>query len=479
MNVGKINLPFWLLAAAAIIGLTLPGLIQDGMFMDAMLYTSVSHNLSQGIGTFWFPQFSYRGLSGLSSFHEQPPLVFGIQALFFKILGNGMYTERIYTFTTTCLSAWLINILWKDIYNTDNTALKKMGWLPVILWITVPICFWSYSYNMQENTMGIFTLASVIFACRAVRSQEFKPSLYIAGGLFLFLATLSKGVPGLFPLSIPLLYLLTTGKSSFRRMLYGSAVLIAVPVMVYGILLLYRSSRESLSLYFFYRLIGRIHDEPTVSNRLTSLWMLINELIPQMAVTLLVFILTGFRRAKTFLNKEKVSDVLFFITVGLSGSVPLMLTLVQKSFYLVPSIPYFAVAAAIIMAPLLQNSSRYLVFSGKWHKALLRSSTILVVFAIIISVLQAGKVRREKDVLDDVYQIGKVVPRFSVITIPADMWNEWELQSYLMRYYNISIDPDVMYQYYLTDSKLKSPIPAPYVKVDAGLGRYSLYRRKN
>src|ERR1700685_3790893 len=99
-NTFKPNLPFWLLTFAILIGLTVPVLIKDGMFMDAMLYSSVSHNLSQGIGTFWFPQFSFRNMGGLSSFHEQPPLVFGIQSIFFRILGGSLYTERIYTFIT-------------------------------------------------------------------------------------------------------------------------------------------------------------------------------------------------------------------------------------------------------------------------------------------------------------------------------------------------------------------------------------------
>ena len=92
----KRNLPFWLLTFSVLIVLTLPNLIKGGMFMDAMLYTSVSHNLSMGIGTFWFPQFSVRNIANLPSFHEQPPLVFGIQALFYKLLGDSMYVERLY-----------------------------------------------------------------------------------------------------------------------------------------------------------------------------------------------------------------------------------------------------------------------------------------------------------------------------------------------------------------------------------------------
>src|SRR3954468_4463643 len=96
---------FWIISICALIGLTLPVLIQNGMFMDAMLYTSVSHNLSQGIGTFWFPQFSLQNVAGLKSFHEQPPLVFGIQAIFFKIFGDSLYVERFYTFLMLCITA--------------------------------------------------------------------------------------------------------------------------------------------------------------------------------------------------------------------------------------------------------------------------------------------------------------------------------------------------------------------------------------
>ena len=33
---------------------TLPFLIQDAMFQDAVLYSGVAHNQSVGFGTFWF-----------------------------------------------------------------------------------------------------------------------------------------------------------------------------------------------------------------------------------------------------------------------------------------------------------------------------------------------------------------------------------------------------------------------------------------
>ena len=155
----NLNLSFWLLAISLIIVLTLPVLIQDGMFMDAVLYTSVSHNLSQGVGTFWFPQFSLHNISGMRAFHEQPPLVFGIQSIFYRIFGESMYVERFYTFLTLCCNTVLIVLLWKEI-NKNRGNVKKLGWLPLILWIIIPVCFWSFSNNMHENTMSVFTLRS-------------------------------------------------------------------------------------------------------------------------------------------------------------------------------------------------------------------------------------------------------------------------------------------------------------------------------
>ena len=106
------DLPFWLFTIGIMFLLTLPTLIQDGMFLDGILYTSVSHNLSQGIGTFWFPVASPSWqMAGSVFFHEHPPLVFGIQSMFFKVFGDSMYVERFYIFLTMCITALLIKVI--------------------------------------------------------------------------------------------------------------------------------------------------------------------------------------------------------------------------------------------------------------------------------------------------------------------------------------------------------------------------------
>ena len=89
--------------------------------------------------------------------------------------------------------------------------------------------------------------------------------------------------------------------------------------------------------------------------------------------------------------------------------------------------------------------------------------------------MQKGKFSRHKELLHDVYAIGKIVPANATITVPEKMWGYWELQTYLIRYFNISIDPKNEKQYYLLARELNMPPPPHYKKLEEGLIQYDLF----
>lgn len=468
--------PFWLISISVIAGLTLPTLIKDGMFMDAMLYTSVSHNLSQGIGTFWFPQFSEHNIAGLTSFHEQPPLVFGIQSLFYKLFGDSRYVERLYTFLTICITASLIVCLWKTVFKKHET-LNKLAWLPLFLWITIPVCFWSYSNNMNENTMGIFTLCSAILTISVIQSEKLKFHLLILSGIFIFLATLSKGIPGFFPIAIPFLYWLTQKNTKFSTASLQTLIIILVPTVIYFILFLIPESKESLSIYLFKRALHRINEIPTVDTRFYILWRIFTELIPQFGLILILFVVAKFKKIKIFTSELNRKSV-FFILIGLSGSAPLMLTLVQKGFYFVPALPFFAIGLSILIAPVLFNLIELLNVRSKKYKLLLTSSSILLIAVLVFTSMQKDKFNRNKEQIQDIHLIGAIVPKKVTVSIPIELWNEWDLQCNLIRHYNISLEASDKKEYYIMDRTIATAIPAHYEKIDLGTSKYDLYKRK-
>ncbi len=467
------NTPYWLFTISLMILLIVPVLIQDGMFLDGELYTCVSNNLSHGYGTFWAPKFNPAGIGGSPYFLEQPPLVFGIQSLFFRLFGDSMYVERFYTFLTMCTTAILINLLWKEIFKKDE-AIKKAGWLPVMFWITIPTTIWSYSNNMMENSMAIFDLAAVIIIYRALESGAAKTGAFLLAGVFIFLATLSKGVPGLFPLAIPFLYWLVLRNRSFWKAILSTAILFSVLFAGYLVLFNLPESRESLTFYVTKRLLGRINDTPTVSNRFYIIRQLFTEFIPQYALVVIIIVIAKVKKTGIPLVSNR-NRAIFFFSAGLAASIPLTITLVQRGFYLVPSFPYFAIGFAALIAPVILNFKE----KAKDKKNILMAfSIVLFLFSIGFSLMQKGKTQRDREMLYDVHLIGNSIPGKSEITINSEIASTYVLECYFIRYYKINLYTDESKKYLLmkkTDTSLPS---SDYEKLNLTTKIYDLYQRK-
>jgi hypothetical protein len=472
------SLPWWILTVSIVLAFTLPVLVQDAMFQDAMLYSSVSHNLAIGIGTFWFPQYSTLNIAGIPSFHEQPPLVFGIQAVFYKVLGDSIYVERFYTLLMLIAHIILINVLWKLNFNKTQEQ-RKLGWIAVTFWILIPVCWWSFHNNLMENTMSLFDLTAVIIIVQNLKKTSVNYLAWIMAGIMIFLASFSKGLPGLFPIVVPFLYWIVDRKTGFKKQLLLTLLLFSIPALIYTILFLIPVSRESLSIYVFKRLLVRVDSMPTSSYRFEIFWRLFTEMIPVLLALCIVF-LVGYIKKANFALRENSKTAAFYFLIGLSGSTPLALTMVQKGWYLVPSFPYFAIAAGMLISPYVSKSLATIDTSGRKFKIFYIVSIILFISVMVVSATQFGNISREKDTLSDVYKIGKVVPRFSTITVPENLYDEYDfvLQGFLVRYFNISIDPTKNYRYFLNKKGNPAAIPIEYLKLDIALEKYELYVKK-
>ncbi len=477
----KVHLPFWLFAFATIIALTLSVLVQDGMFMDAVLYTSVAHNEAIGIGTFWFPQYSTLNIAGLPSFHEQPPLVFGIVSLFFRAFGDSIYVERFYTLITLIVTMLLMRSLWNELYRNENRE-RKYLWIPYVLWIAIPCVYWAYSNNMCENTMGIFAMASVLLSYKKLeRPTQFSKDVWgwVASGFFIFLATMSKGIPAFFPITVPFLYFLFVRRDKFAAVIVRTALLVGIPVAIYLVLFSLPVSGESLSMYLFKRALHRINNDPTVDYRLDVLFRIFSQLIPSLIIMLIIYAVARKQKAQQLVVVNR--NALFFISVGLAASAPLMLTLVQKDIYLIPCFPYLAIGMAIIVLPAVVKWVEQLKDLKKIYKYILALTSTYLAVSLVVFYFGCGRVNRERETIHDVYLIGKIVPKFSTMTVPAEMYQEYNfiLHGFLMRYDNISISPKKEYEYYLVEKNMKVNIPPAYKKLSLATQKYDLYKRQD
>lgn len=451
----------------------LPRLAQDGMFMDGELYAAVAHNEANGSGTFWEPRFSQVGLAGMTSFHEHPPLVFGMQAQWFELFGSGFWVERSYAFITALLTAWFMVLLWRALVPSDRGE-HRMGWWAVLLWIVVPTVHWCYHNNMHENTMGVFTTAAVLCTVKAMRTKWW--AWYPAAAVCVFLASMAKGLPGLFPIAAPVLLYLALRQGSFLRSLLGATLVTTAVAALYALLMLLPEASASLSTYVEQRLMHRIAVDPTVDNRFATLEMLFTNMLAPLAVALLLVLLDRRKKASTADGLGR--PALAMALVGLGGVAPLMLTMVQKSFYMAAALPIVAMAIALWSAPALHRLLGLLVLNGKGVLVLRSMAALIIAGAIGVSVLLFGTPGRDADLLHDVRSIGSVVPPHTTVGLPEGQWNDWSLQTYLMRYHFISVDPYMTDpEWYIAARGSQPTGPSTYRIQELDLRQLDLWRR--
>lgn len=469
----KKYIPFWLLTVSILVSLILPVLIQDGMFMDGLLYACVSKNLSHGLGTFWFPHYSK---VYFTFFNHQPPLGFWIQSVFFKLLGDSIYIERFYSFLTALITAYLIAILWKLIFRNEN-EIKKLGWLPVFYWIIIPVCFWAYSNNMLENTMGIFDLLAIICIVRYLQSSVFY--FILLSGVFIFAASMVKGFQGLFPLVAVFFNWFIYRNIPFKKMLFVSLIVFLIPAFIYFLLLQDDSVYESLSTYLNVRVLNSIQNVIAVENRFYMVGRLFSELLPVILISGILFVLTRRKckkenRCIPFFKRHS----LFFLLIGISASFPLMVTREQRGFYLVTSLPYYAICFAIIAAPYISFYIEKINTQRISFKVFHIISVLLLIGSFIFSFLQIGKTSRDKEALHDVYLIGKEVPENTVMGSPVSLWSDWALQEYFVRHYYICMDSKITSEneYIIVEHPDSIPPSIKTEKVKLPTIKYHLYK---
>ncbi len=473
--------PFWIFTISVFIIAVLPSLIQDGMFIDGTQYAAVSKNMANGLGTFWAPYLSqnwYQNFHAMGSnvFLENPPLVYAIQGLFFKVFGDSLYTERIYGLFIAILAIILIANIWK-LVTRSNKDIQKLSWLPVLFWLSMPIMFRSYQMNVQENTMGIFILASVYFVLKGLENSKRSYLYIILGGVFILLSAFCKGPAGLFPLVSVGVYWLSGGKIKFPKVLILTLILLLVPVLLFLLISLNDNAQESFTFYYS-RVMDRINNIPVVNSHLHIMFRLLLDLLPAIVISSVIFI-TQRKKFNFWKRPEETRYMIFFLLMGVAGSLPLALTLVQRDFYLGPSLPFFAIAFALFVSLYVVDVLERFSKKGHIFNSFRVLSILLLIGGLLYTGLQAGKVGRDQDILHDTYMFGEIIEKGTRVHLVESQEDHWRFELYLTRYCEISLGaPFEDSKYIIRSFNDAPPDEELYELISKDTRAYELYQSK-
>ena len=93
-------------------------------------------------------------------------------ALWFRVLGDHWYVERLYSLAIAIATATLIAIIWRRLFETHGQGGADFEWLPILIWIAVPVVSWTIVGNLLETTVAFFTTLATLAALCGIYSPS-------------------------------------------------------------------------------------------------------------------------------------------------------------------------------------------------------------------------------------------------------------------------------------------------------------------
>ena len=413
--------------------------IQDGMFMDGQLYGIVAKNLAHQVSDFWHPWLSDSYMkAGRPYFMEHPPLGFFFQSLAFKILGDSMYTERIYEIIMALLHIFCLIKIWQSVPFSNKEYGSYYG-LSIFFWLITPIVFWSFANNVMENTMGVFTSIAIWMGILVIQRLKHNFIYLLLFSISIFCASMVKGFPGLYPFAFFFLAYIFTQNISLKKTIGFTALSVGIVSLIYFLLLTFsKDAYQYLSFYVYERVYHRTQNELVTNSHFYIFFRVFSELLPALIFIFILYLFSKWNKIKIQLDTSELKWGLLFIALGLAGSLPIAITLVQKGFYVLASFVPFSIGLAMLSVSLVKKCKDLL--SEKIVHILKPLSYFILIGSFTYTFFCIGKIERDKNDLEYAKEISKCVPKNTVLNTKHSIFESWSFQFFLIRYYDITLN---------------------------------------
>lgn len=414
------------------------------MFVDGVYNALFAHNVLLSIGSMWAPQTADYAQP---NYWDNPQLSAVLLAQWYKVMGDYYWVEKLYSLCCALLQLLLITLSWK-IVTSDDSKSSTYFWLPCLLFLISPLCGWAYSNNLMENTMSVFTTAAIVMLLLFMKRKSKVGLFSFLGGCFIFLAILSKGPVALFPLVAPVLFVWLQQSYTWKQCLgYTMLQLITVAVL-FGIIFSLPAPNYFLQNYLAVQLLPVLNGQRSTGGNHFSILL---DLLAMLS-TLLPLALLSLRGQS---DNSYIKPATSFLLVGLSASLPIMLSAKQNKHYLIPSLPMFALGFSFwIMPMIIVLQKKLLQFLNEKHLTIIKAVCgVIIMLCIYLCIGNAGTAIRDKALLSDIKKVHSYTPGVKVIYADWALYDHWALRAYLNRLYNKKIcmpDENANTTYYLT-----------------------------
>ena len=291
---------------------------------------------------------------------------------------------------------------------------------------------------MLENTLSIFILLSAYFFLRSIKGSVV---FLVLSGLMLCLGFLTKGFVAFFPLCLPLFYGIFFRKSFLNFIVPKSFIITFASIIPIVLIIgLSEGGSDSLYKYFDQQVMTSLRSVRTVESRWFIIQRVASELIPALIISG-ALALAGRRKSPetdSIVVKQR-SFAFIFLALAFSGILPIMISMKQSGFYVVPSYPFIAISLSIFILPFTASFFKKHRLFGKNAYLVQILSIIIATVGVTISASNFKKIGRNASELRDIYKIIDHVPNSAQLGICQQMENEYGVHAYFARHSQISL----------------------------------------
>lgn len=449
----------------------------DNLHQDGLVYSSISRNMSIGLGSTWHPAYSE---SQFQTFYEHPALGLWLGSLFFQVFGDHSYTEKIFSSIVAFLNLYYLVFFWKQ-YAKQRVSYSKC-WVVIFSWFLIPLFVFYYSSNLLEMLANTFALPTIHLLIKTIECKQTSVKIityHILIAALLVLAFLINGPLTLFPLAFYGCHFIVYRKLKVITYLrYSVQLLISFSLILLIFCFLNEGLYQNLKLYLSSQLFALFNGTRTDAsvyglNKLLIIRLSLNQFVYMLVVTAIGIYLYGKK-----INKEGIVSVfsqifynrelqLFFL-IGLTALLPITLSAKQFSHYALQACFFFQLCF------LLFNTEVWLKLADRLALRSIYLLLICVVFltgafiyfgqsglsryinAIYIKLYESIDRQHVMKTFSDSQKVGKYLAGKSK-TIAVHKMDYARtprvINTYLVRRYRMSITKPEDSQYYLVDKR--------------------------
>lgn len=294
------------------------------------------------------------------SFHDAPPLVFIIQHIFFKILGESIFTMRLPFALCGIGSLILVFFIIKRLYD-ENIAILSVFLLSISTFFT-----WSSRISYIEGMEVFFILLALYFFIKSIDYLQFFPWFGFLLGITLITKYTSFFI---LPFFFNALFLYRRKYFFEKKLWIGMYLAFAVfsPVLFYNIMLF--RTRGHLDAQFskiFPSMFEASHRDwpllfgkgPSDFHFFQNVTDFFSNLSQGFSLPFYIFLVVSLVYIVFFSYKHRKEPAKFFLFLIISCIVPTLIFISPELRYLPLLTPFLAMAGAVFISDLLRITSK-------------------------------------------------------------------------------------------------------------------------